>query len=131
VAVVRLAAPYETLHPGYIFGSFQHEGSLAFRDGDAGYEAFKRASAAAPTVAAVYLDRPAVLTPLRDRARALVANFGVSDEALVDVLAGRARPEGRLPFELPSSMAAVEAQRPDVPRDSRAPLYPFGYGRRY
>jgi beta-glucosidase len=131
VAVVRLAAPYETLHPGFIFGSFQHEGSLAFRDGDAGYEAFKRASAAVPTVATVYLDRPAVLAPLRDRARALVANFGVSDEALVDVLAGRGRPEGRLPFELPSSMAAVEAQRPDVPRDSRAPLYPFGYGRRY
>ncbi len=131
VAVVRLAAPYETLHPGYVFGAFQHEGSLAFRDGDADYDAFRRVSALAPTVAAVYLDRPAVLTPVRDAARALVANFGVSDDALVDVLAGRAAPAGRLPFELPSSMAAVAAQRPDVPRDSPRPLYPFGFGRRY
>jgi beta-glucosidase len=131
VAIVRLVAPYETLHPGYVFGAMQHEGSLAFRDGDPAYEAFKRASAAVPTVATVYLDRPAILTPLRDGARALVANFGVSDAALLDVLAGRAAPEGRLPFELPSSMEAVRAQRPDVPRDSERPLYPFGFGRRY
>ncbi len=131
VAVMRLAAPFETLHPGYVFGRMFHEGSLAFRDGDPEYEAFKRVSAVVPTVVTVYLDRPAVLGPVRDRARAVVANFGVSDAALVDVLAGRARPQGRLPFELPSSMRAVEAQRPDVPHDSRAPLYPFGFGRGY
>ena len=131
VAVVRLAAPFQTLHPGYVFGSFQHEGSLEFRDGDPEYEAFKRVSAAVPTVATVYLDRPAVLTPVRARARALVANFGVSDAALLDVLAGRGRPAGRLPFELPSSMAAVEAQRPDLPHDSARPLYPLGFGRTY
>jgi beta-glucosidase len=131
VAIVRLAAPYETLHPGYIFGSFQHEGSLAFRDGDRDLEAFRRASAVVPTVVTVYLDRPAILTPLRERARALVANFGVSDAALLDVLTGRASPEGRLPFELPSSMEAVAAQRPELPRDSPRPLYPFGFGRRY
>ena len=51
--------------------------------------------------------------------------------ALLAVLTGRARPDGKLPFELPSSMTAVEAQRSDVPYDSRAPLYPFGFGRRY
>jgi beta-glucosidase len=62
--------PYETLHPGYVFGSFQHEGRLDFRDGDRDYEAFKRASAAVPTVVTVYLDRPAVLAPLGARARA-------------------------------------------------------------
>lgn len=39
----------------------------------------------------------------------------------------KARPEGRLPFELPSSMAAVRAQKPDVPHDSENPLYPYGY----
>jgi beta-glucosidase len=61
----------------------------------------------------------------------VVANFGVSDAALLDVLAGRARPEGRLPFDLPASMDAVRAQRPDVARDLPRPLYPFGFGRRY
>ena len=131
VAIVRLTAPFETLHPGYVFGAMQHEGSLEFRDGDKEYEEFKRISALVPTVVTVYLDRPAILAPIKARARAVIANFGVSDEALLDVIAGRASPRGRLPFELPSSMGAVRAQRPDVPYDSRAPLYRFGFGRRY
>jgi predicted dehydrogenase len=70
-------------------------------------------------------------TPFKERARAVIANFGVSDAALLDVLTGRARPAGKLPFELPSSMGAVEAQRSDVPYDSAGPLYAFGFGRRY
>jgi len=131
VAIVRLNAPFERLHPQYVFGQFFHEGSLAFPDGDPDYEAFKAASAAAPTIVTVYLDRPAILTPLKAKARALIANFGVSDAALIDVLTGRSPPEGKLPFELPSSMEAVQAQRSDVPHDSARPLYPFGFGRSY
>jgi len=131
VAIVRLTAPFERLHPQYIFGAMQHEGSLAFRDGEPEYEAFKQVSSVVPTVVTVYLDRPAILTPLKERARAVIANFGVSDGALLDVLAGRAKPEGRLPFELPSSMDAVLAQKSDVPHDSARPLYPLGFGRRY
>jgi beta-glucosidase len=131
VAIVRLSAPFERLHPQYVFGQFFHEGSLAFKDGDPDYEAFKQASAAVPTIVTVYLERPAILTPLKDRASALIANFGVSDVALIDVLTGRSRPAGKLPFELPSSMEAVAAQRSDVPHDSARPLYPFGFGRSY
>jgi beta-glucosidase len=131
VAIVRLNAPFERLHPQYVFGQFFHEGSLAFHDGDPDYEAFTAASAAVPTIVTVYLDRPAILTPLKAKARALIANFGVSDAALLDVLTGRAKPEGKLPFELPSSMEAVQAQRSDVPYDSARPLYPFGFGRSY
>jgi beta-glucosidase len=131
VAIMRIAAPSEHLHPGYVFGAMQHEGSLAFRDGNPEYEAFKRISATVPTIVSVYLDRPAILTPIREKARAIVANFGVSDAALLDVLAGKASPEGRLPFELPSSMAAVEAQKSDVAHDSDRPLYTFGFGLRY
>jgi beta-glucosidase len=84
-----------------------------------------------PTVVTVYLDRPAILTPIRDRARAVIANFGVSDAALLDVVTGRAAPQGKLPFELPASMDGVAAQRSDLPHDSRHPLYPFGFGRSY
>jgi beta-glucosidase len=131
VAIVRADAPFETLHPGYMFGSMQHEGELGFRDGDAEYEAIKRITDAVPTIVTVYLDRPAILTRLKDRVSALLGNFGVSDEALLDVLTGRAKPEGKLPFELPSSMAEVAAQRSDVAHDTKRPLYVFGFGRRY
>jgi beta-glucosidase len=131
VAIVRADAPFETLHPGFVFGAMQHEGDLGFRDGNADYEAIKRASAVVPTIVTVYLDRPAILTAVRARAGALIANFGVSDAALLDVVTGRARAEGRLPFELPSSMAEVQAQRSDLPHDTARPLYRFGYAKRY
>lgn len=131
IAIMRLSAPFERLHPQYVFGQFFHEGTLAFKNDDQDLETFKRVSAVVPTIVTVYLDRPAILTPLKDKARALIANFGVSDAALIDVLVGRARPSGKLPFELPSSMEAVQMQRADVPHDSQRPLYPFGFGRSY
>ncbi len=46
----------------------------------------------------------------------------------LDVLFGEASPKGRLPFDLPRSMAAVEANRPDAPFDTVDPLFPFGHG---
>ena len=131
IAIVRTNAPFQTLHPNYVFGAMQHEGDLGFRNGNAEFEEIKRITAAVPTIVTVYLDRPAILTELKDRAIALVANFGVSDAALLDVLTGVARPEGRLPFELPSSMEEVEAQRSDLPHDTAHPLYRIGYGRSY
>lgn len=127
VAILRVATPSEMLHPMYQMGRQQHEGRLDFRDGDEDYEAIKAVSAKVPTVVAVYLDRAAILTNVRDKAALLLCEFGASDQALLAVLTGRARAEGRLPFELPSSMAAVEAQHPALSNDSPRPLYPSGY----
>jgi len=64
-------------------------------------------------------------------AAGLVANFGASDAAVLDILFGRFPPRGRLPFELPASMAAVRAQKPDLPRDSANPLFSYGFGLSY
>jgi beta-glucosidase len=131
IAIVRANAPFQTLHPNYTFGAMQHEGDLGFHDGEPKFEEIKRISAAVPTIVTVYLDRPAILTPLKDRAAAVLGNFGVSDIALLDVLTGVAQPEGKLPFELPSTMLEVETQRSDVPHDTKHPLYRFGFGLRY
>ncbi|WP_395945497.1 glycoside hydrolase family 3 protein [Brevundimonas sp.] len=128
LAILRVNAPFDRLHPHHFFGSRQNEGRLDFRDGDADYEAIKQARAARRSVVAINLDRPAILTNVRDKADVLIATFGASDAAVLDVATGQAKAEGRLPFELPSSMAAVEAQDPARPDDSAAPLYPYGYG---
>ncbi|MEP7242318.1 MAG: glycoside hydrolase family 3 C-terminal domain-containing protein [Gammaproteobacteria bacterium] len=128
VAILRVATPFERLHPYYFFGQRQNEGRLDFRDGDADYEAIKKASALVPTVVFVDLDRAAVLTNVRDKVRALVATFGASDAAVLDVAAGRAKARGRLPLELPSSMKAVGEQDSAVADDSAAPLYAVGAG---
>jgi beta-glucosidase len=47
------------------------------------------------------------------------------------VVFGKYKPEGKLPFELPSSMEAVKTQKEDVPYDSKNPLYHFGFGLSY
>ena len=54
---------------------------------------------AKPTVIAMYFDRPYVVPELAKEAAALVAHFGVTDEALLDVLTGVVAPTGKLPFE--------------------------------
>ena len=107
--------------------SFFHAGDLDFKQP----ELDPRCSSSrgrVPTVLVLHLERPAVIPELAAACAAVVAVFGASDEAVLDVLFGRAQPEGRLPFELPSSMAAVREQLPDVPHDSRDPLFPFGHG---
>lgn len=127
VAVIRIAAPFQRLHPTFFFGSFQHEGDLDFKDTDSTLMLVKATAARVPTIVVVYLDRPAILTSLQPLAKTLIGEFGVSDDALFDALTGRVKPVGRLPFELPRSMAAVQAQQMDVPHDSPSPLYPIGY----
>ncbi|WP_329264593.1 glycoside hydrolase family 3 C-terminal domain-containing protein [Streptomyces sp. NBC_01478] len=105
-----------------------HLADLDYKDTNADYQAVLAVRAAGiPSVAAVQLDRPAILTDIRDKVTALVAHFGLSEEALLDVLTGRARPEGRLPFDLPATPASVVAQRPDLPYDLEQPLYRRGF----
>ncbi len=127
VALIRVAAPYQTLHPTFFFGSFQHEGDLDFKESDSTLTLIRATAAKVPTIVVVYLDRPAILTALVPLATTLIGEFGVSDGALFDALTGKVKPIGRLPFELPRSMDAVRAQQGDVPHDSPRPLYPIGF----
>ena len=131
VAILRVHTPHENLHPDYFFGSRQQEGSLDFKADSPELAQVVEASRSVPTVVVITLDRPAILAQVRGKAAALVGEFGVSETALLDVLVGKARPEGRLPFELPSSMAAVEAQQPGAAHDSAEPLFPIFFGLRY
>jgi beta-glucosidase len=84
-----------------------------------------------PTIVAIDFDRPYIVTPLAREAGAVLALFGVTDEALLDVVFGRFAPVGKLPLELPASMEAVDAQQEDVPFDSKDPLFRFGAGLTY
>jgi beta-glucosidase len=126
-AIVRLDTPYEARDGA--FERFFHDGSLAFPAET--IAALVPQLDSIPTVVVVQLERPAVLTEVAEHATALVGNFGATDRALLDVLFGRSEPKGKLPFDLPSSMREVEAQRPDVPFDMPNPLYRFGDGLSY
>ncbi|WP_171013256.1 glycoside hydrolase family 3 N-terminal domain-containing protein [Microbacterium sp. 2FI] len=124
IAVLRLQAPFE--ERASMFENFFHAGSLDFPADVLAHVA--EVAAAVPTVVDVLLDRPAILEQIVDAAAAVTANWGVSAMGLLDVLVGEAAPKGRLPFDLPRSMAAVAASRPDVPFDTADPLFRFGHG---
>ena len=83
-----------------------------------------------PTIVALHLDNPLVVPEMAARTGALVATFGVSDEALFDVLTGEWR-RPAAPFQMPSSMEAVRGQLEDVPHDSKGPLFEIGFGLSY
>lgn len=124
LAIIRLVAPFEA-RPG-TFERFFHAGSLDFAQDTVDH--VRAIAEAVPTVLDVFLDRPAILTPLIDDAAGVLVNFGASSAALLDVVFGDAEPRGRLPFDLPRSMRAVEASREDVPFDTEHPLFRFGDG---
>lgn len=126
-AIVRLDTPYEKREG--LIERFFHAGTLEYgRETIAGLLPVLEAL---PTVLVAYLERPAILTPVAGPATAIVGEFGVSDRALLDVLVGRDRPRGKLPFDLPSSMDEARAQKSDVPFDMPNPLYRFGHGLTY
>ncbi|MFM1886266.1 MAG: hypothetical protein RL026_1423 [Pseudomonadota bacterium] len=93
------------------------------------------------TVLAIYFRQPFVLdeaSGLR-KAGALLATFGVGDEALLDVVAGRSldegrpvQPRGRLPFALATNLQAVIDNAPDAPGyPPEDTLFPYGHGLDY
>ncbi|MGO4691261.1 glycoside hydrolase family 3 protein [Glaciibacter sp. 2TAF33] len=122
--IVRLKAPFEQRPT--IFESMFHSGSLAFPDELVDH--LRDLAKHAPIIVDVYADRPAIIEPIATVAAAVTVNWGASADALLDVLTGRFAPQGHLPFDLPRSMAAVEAARPDVPFDTADPLFRFGHG---
>jgi beta-glucosidase len=127
VAIVRLQAPYE--QRATMFENFFHAGSLDYPEEQ--LDELAALCRTVPTVLDVFLDRPAILTPLARKAAAITANFGAGNPALLDVLFGVAAPKGRLPMDLPRSMEAVQANLPDVPFDTIDPLFRFGHGLSY
>jgi beta-glucosidase len=124
LAILRLSAPYE--RRAGLFESFFHSGPLDFDPGR--LAEILRLLAAAPTVVAIHLERPAVIPEISAAAGAVLAVFGASDAALLDVVFGRAEPRGRLPIQLPRSMDEVRLGRPDVPKESADPLFDYGDG---
>jgi len=128
VVIKRIQTPYEPRDDNFL-ERFFHQGRLYYTPEE--LEDILEVIRAKPSVVIANLERPAILTEINAASTSLLAEFGTSDEVLAKVLFGEEEPGGKLPFELPSSWEAVEAQLEDVPYDSEDPLYEFGHGLSY
>jgi beta-glucosidase len=128
IIVTRIRTPYDE-RSEYFIERFFHQGRLYFTEEE--QNKVLNLISKKPSVVIINLERPAILSEIDKSTKALLADFGTSDEVLTEVLFGKIIPEGKLPFELPSSNEAVQKQMEDVPYDSKDPLYPFGHGLGY
>lgn len=87
-----------------------------------------------PVIVSVTANKPMIFTELEGLVDGIVLNFGVSNQAVLDIIAGKNEPSGLLPVQMPANMETVEAQQEDVPfdmiphTDSKGHSYDFGYG---
>jgi beta-glucosidase len=109
----------------------QHAGSLEYNATEKARQALIYSSV--PTIVDMYLDRPAAIPEIVDAAKAVMGNYGASADAFLDIVFGvnGTKPMGKLPFDLPRSMKAVEESREDVPFDTVDPVFRFGWGLGY
>ena len=129
IAILRVNAPWYPVETDIPMAKMFHHGDLDFKGTQK--DSILQLLNTVPTIVDIYLDRPAVIPEISAKAKGLLADFGASDAAVLDVIFGKFKPRGHLPIELPSSMEAVRNQKEDVPYDSKDPLYKFGFGLSY
>ena len=131
VIILKLNTPYglKAGEEKYLMQKIFHQGHLDF-DESTKADLLKLMQTK-PTITVMNLERPAVFPEINAASIAVIGDFSSQDNIILDLIFGKFKPTGKLPFELPSSMAAVEKQKEDVPYDSENPLYHFGFGLSY
>lgn len=86
-----------------------------------------------PVIVSLQLHNPCVISEFEEAADAIVANFGIENRVLMEVLTGEAVPQGKLPFTMPRDMQTVEQHCEDdsqdmIPyTDSQGNTYDYGF----
>jgi len=94
----------------------------------------KKAMGDKPVIVFVKTINPVVPAEFEAAADAIVLDFNVTTEAMMEIVSGKAEPSGLLPFHMPKDMETVEKHNEDVPfdiepyRDSCGNSYEFAFG---
>lgn len=87
-----------------------------------------------PVIVCMKLKRPTIMAEFEPYADAIIAEYGVQNQAIFDILSGKKVPSGLLPLQIPKDMDTVEKQLEDVPFDmepyidSEGHCYDFTFG---
>ncbi|MFV0634265.1 glycoside hydrolase family 3 N-terminal domain-containing protein [Demequina sp.] len=111
---------------------------------EADLDTFERAVAAVedsgkdiPVVTVLKANNATIPAEFEADSDAILVGFGISDQALIDVVTGGYEPSGRLPIQFPADMDTVEAQLEDVAKDmtpytdAAGNAYDYGFGLNY
>ncbi len=80
---------------------------------------------AKPTILAINYTNPWVIDEIdKGSAKTIIATFGTTQDALLDIVSGAFKPTGKMPFTTPISEKAAQENKSDVP----GYLEPKGYG---
>ena len=94
----------------------------------------KAAMGGKPVIVVLNTGKPVVPAEFEGKADAILVSFGVQNQAIFDIISGKAEPSGLLPMQMPADMKTVEQQNEDVPRDmvcykdADGNLYDFAFG---
>ena len=116
------------------FTSMAASKSWSVQPGLATIQAIMREAGARNTILVIYFRQPFVLDKASGMldAGAVLASFGIGDGALMDVLSGKVKPQGRLPFSLANNIEAIAKKRSDEAGYRKADtLFGFGFGLTY
>jgi len=87
-----------------------------------------------PVIVVVNAAKPIVFNEFEKEVEGIVLHFGVSGQAVLDIISGAKEPSGLLPLQMPANMSTVEKQFEDVPydmechADTEGNKYDFGFG---
>jgi beta-glucosidase len=94
----------------------------------------KSAMKGKPVIVVVNASKPMIFNEFEKQTEGIVLHFGVSAQAVLDIISGAAEPSGLLPVQMPADMLTVEKQYEDIPfdmkchTDTEGNTYDFGYG---
>jgi beta-glucosidase len=94
----------------------------------------RKAMKSKPVIVSIAMSKPMVFSEFEKDADAIIVNFDVQDQAILDIISGASEPSGLLPLQMPADMKTVETQKEDVPFDmichvdSEGNTYDFGFG---
>lgn len=97
----------------------------------------KKAMGEKPVIVCATLENPMVMSEFEQETDGIVVDFGVSRDAVLEVVFGSYAPTGRLPIQIPKNMETVEKHSEDrafdleVHTDSEGNAYDYGFGLSY
>lgn len=87
-----------------------------------------------PVIVVLETGRPVVVSEFEKAADAILVNFSIQNQAILDIISGKNEPSGLLPMQMPANMSTVEKQNEDVSHDMECykdvdgNVYDFAFG---